>query len=62
MKPPKDAEFANFTEALKRMLTVPKAEIERRMQEHKDSGKRFPKPTKTARPAASRSLRPTSQA
>jgi hypothetical protein len=42
-QPPNTPEFANFTQAVRKILTVSKAEIEARIEAQKKSGKRLSK-------------------
>ena len=46
MNPPKDPEFTKFTNAMKDILKVSKAELQKRMEQEKQ-GKRGPKPKLT---------------
>ena len=41
--PPNTPEFARFTAAVRDIIAVPKDEMQTRIQEHKESGKRLSK-------------------
>ncbi len=56
--PPLTPEFDKFTEAMRDILKVSKAEMQTRMEEHKQSGKRLSKGSSSSlSPAASARLR-----
>lgn len=58
MKPPDNPEFARFTEAMRKIVSVPKAEVMRRIEEqraHSIKGKRGPKPKTSASRASAAS-------
>jgi hypothetical protein len=42
-QPPNNPEFTRFAAAVRDILKVPKPEMERRIADHKESGKRLPK-------------------
>jgi len=55
--PPRTPEFARFTDAVKDILKVSKAEMATRIETHKESGKRLSKGSSSLAPAASAKLR-----
>ena len=55
--PPATPEFAKFTNAMRDMLKVSPAEMQTRIEAHKESGKRLSKGSASLGPAASSKLR-----
>jgi hypothetical protein len=52
--PPKTPEFARFTAAVQDILNVSKPEMERRIEAHKESGKRLSKGASLSSAASSK--------
>lgn len=59
--PPATPEFARFTSAVSDILKVSKAEMQTRMEAHRESGKRLSKGASLAPAAASKIRRSTSR-
>ncbi len=55
--PPATPEFANFTTAMRDILKVSKDEMQKRIEAHKESGKRLSKGSASLGSAASAKLR-----